>query len=593
MFFSIIMFIVVSITVFSYMESSRNIKGDVERFSMQILKEANLNLERYFRDYDQFFFQVSSSGDFRRWLQGELLSDPIISFTSLKENYFHTFAAMHPEIMSVTLLNENGYENHYVIENGPALRYNYSLKKDALMSRLQTSRDLIMIMTRSNNYLDFNKEAANLFVLSICRKYDFSDLKQGYIKMDIALGPIQAILSELKIEESGSGLIVDESGLIIAHTDSSFLLTQVSEFIQSGIRKDADGFFYDSNSDQLITYRNINKTNWKIISIVPYHEVAKSVYRVKNVTILISIVGLFISLLLVILVSSSSTKQLRQLRRVMLETNLSNLGVRADITGKDEVADLGRVYNKMLANMENSLVELNRSRYVQQQAVLSALQSQINSHFLYNALESIKCMAYVANQEEIVRMTLALSDLLRYVSNYQHTMVPLREELNYVSNYLHIMQAQYGEDLSYEIITENGIQDILCLKAIIQPLVENSLKYGLEQTGQPTFVQIRITRPSEEYISIVVTDNGPGFDQMTLTEIKRKLASSNENEHYRNLSNIGLLNVHYRLRICYSDENTGVTARNRVDVEGAEISITFPARLFKEEGVIHVQNPYC
>ncbi|MDF2923481.1 MAG: hypothetical protein K0R57_2395 [Paenibacillaceae bacterium] len=593
MFFSIILFIVASVAVFSYLESSRSIKGDVERSSMQILKEANLNLERYFREYEQFFVQVASSGDFTQWFQGEQRSDPVLSFNRLKDNYFHPFATLHPEVLSITLLNGNGLENHYTTGSGPALRYDYSMKNEAWITEEQSSPGLNMLMTRSGHYVELNNERREVSVLTLFKPYSFSFQKKGWIKMDIALEPIQSILSELKTEDRGSGMIVDKAGMIIAHSNPAQFLTPVPALIESGIRSNPDGFFYSSESEQMITYRNIDKTEWKIISTVPYRDAARSVFRVKNVTIGISLAGLFLALLLVILVSSSSTRKLRQLRRVMLETSLSNMGVRADVDGRDEVADLGRVYNKMLANLEDSLEELGKTRYAQQQAVLSALQSQINSHFLYNALESIKSMAYVANQEEIVRMTLALSELLRYVSNYQNTSVPVQQEIQYVANYMHIMQTQYGEDLTYEIIQEAGTNETLCLKAVIQPIVENSIRYGLEQTGQPLFVRIETVRLSEGCLSIRISDTGPGFDQETLTRMNSKLQDSNVDAHYRQLSNIGLLNVHYRLRVYYKDEQAGITICNRADGNGAEVTVTLPDRPARKGEAANEPNLDC
>lgn len=589
MFFTIFLFIVFSIAIFSYMESSRNIKADAERFSTQILKEANLNLERYLREYEQFFVNVATSGGFRQWLQGESASGTILSFNQLKDHYFQPFETMHPELLSVSLLNRNGVENHYTRERGPVLQYDYSMKQESWMEEVRNSRSLSMSMVRSSSYLESNKAIPDLPVLTIVKRYEFTPSVQGYIKMDIGLEPIQAILSEVKIDDKGFGMITDGMGNVLAHTDLSRILKPLSPMMEDRIKKEPDGSFHLGQTDQLITYRSINKTDWKIISVIPYRNVARSVYRVKNMTIAISLLGLTAATFLVVIVSSSSTRRLKHLRGVMLNTNLNNLAVRADIAGGDEVADLSRVYNKMLANLEQSLTELSRSQASRQEAVLTALQSQINSHFLYNALESIKYMAYIAHQEDIVKTTLALSDMLRYVSNYQSTLVPLGQELQYVNNYMHIMHLQYGDDLAYLIEADSGVEETICLKSIIQPLVENSIKYGLEATGQPVFIGIRITQ-SDKYITIRITDNGPGFSQEVLQRILFKLECGEAIEQYKHLSSVGLLNVHYRLRIYHGDGNAGLQVRNLEKSLGAEVTIIMPALLSVESEGGHVQD---
>jgi len=586
MFFFIILLIVVTIAVFSYVESSRSIKSDIERFSTQILKESNLNLERYFKEYEQFLANIAASSNYRQWLKASEVTERINAFSSLKENYIHSFAAMHPEILSVTMLNINGNENSYTRNRGAALRYDYSMKSEEWMPWITISMEMNMFVSPSVNYVEVGDDGSiGDTVLTIVKKYEYTSELQGYIKMDITTQPIQAILSETKIDADGIGMIVDQEEKIVASTDSEHAVGLLPSLRERGLFAFAEGSFFLKDSNHMVTYRSIDKTEWKIVSVIPWHTVARSIYRVKDATILIALIGLAVGMGLVVLVAESSTRRLKKLRGVMSRTDLNNLGVRIDIEGRDEVAEVSRVYNKLLSNLEHSLKELNRSRASQQEAVLSALQSQINSHFLYNALESIKSMAYLVDQQNIVKTTLALSDMLRYVSNYENTSVPVQQEIQYVANYMHIMQTQFGEDLTYNIIDGAGTDEVLCLKAVIQPIVENSIRYGLEQTGQPLFVKIETVRLSEGYIMIRISDTGPGFDQETLARINDKLQQSNVDAHFRHLSNIGLLNVHYRLRVYYEDEAAGIAIRNRAD--GAEVTIVLPDRPVRKGGAVH------
>ncbi|MBD2843960.1 histidine kinase [Paenibacillus sp. IB182496] len=591
LFSSIIVFIVVAVAAVSFFESSKSIKQDAERFSTQILKEANLNLGRYFRDYEQFFSIIAASETFRQWLQAERVSSQGLAFTNLKDNLLRPFAVMHPEFLSLTLLDEGGRETFYSAESGPALRYDYRLREEPWLPERGNASLLEMRVAKSRDYLGAKNRPLELTVLTIVKKYTFSASSQGYIKMDLALAPIEAILSELLIEASGHGMIVDREGRIMAHTQPE----QATQFVPdelSGRLQDSHGSFYLPASDQLITYRSIDKTAWRIVSSLPYRELTRSVYKVKDMTVAITAIGLVVSAVLVIVVSASSTRRLKRLREAMIGTNLGNLEVRMPVEGRDEVADLGRVFNKMLDNLHLSLEELERTRSAEQTAVLRALQSQIHSHFLYNALESIKSMAYIADQGDIVRTTLALSDMLRYISSYRDAEVPLEREVQYIGDYLHIMQTQYGDELTYTAEIEPGLEQVGCLKAIIQPLVENSIRHGLEQTGEPLHIELRISRLSESCVQIRVADNGPGFATERLRELEERLRRSDSREQYRGLSSIGMLNVHYRLRIYYGDERAGMTLRNRAG-GGAQVELTLPLTRFaegREQDVSHTHR---
>jgi two-component system sensor histidine kinase YesM len=334
----------------------------------------------------------------------------------------------------------------------------------------------------------------------------------------------------------------------------------------------------------MVIYETIPQTTWKTLIMVPYKDVARSIYKVKNIMIVIALTSLVVSILLVIAVSSSITKRLLQLRATMKLTEMGNFEVRAEVSGEDEIANLSRNYNKMLESLETSILQLTESRLLQQEAAMSALQSQIHSHFLYNALESINAMANLANRPEIGQTTIALSNMLRYTSNYRDTTVTLKDEFNHLSDYIHIIQVLYGEAVIFDYHIPEACLKVSCLKAIIQPLVENSIKHGLERSGEVLRMKLSVVIGADGYIRIQIVDNGGGFAEEKLIELNDLLNADHPQYKYKQLSRVGLLNVHYRLRMYYPDSSSGVFIANDRSHQGAIVQLVFPAKWHEQEG---------
>jgi two-component system, sensor histidine kinase YesM len=584
--FTIIIFIVTSIGFFSYFETSRTIQKDVVDFSTQILKQANLNLERYLKEYEQGFFNIASSADFLAWISVDAGEVGELSTTYLKveDKYIRPFVSMHPEIMSITIYNINGNEKHFTNENHHLLNIGYSIKQEPWLKYINLSNNISMFVNWSENYSTLTlADKLKLPVMTMVKKYRFLGSAEVFIKMDISLEPIQTILKEIKLNENGLGMIIDGDGKIIAHTDFEKILDNINSSTFYKIKENSSGSFLKKSPAEMVVFRSIANSSWKSVTVVPYKGVAKSIYRVRDATLIIAFVSLLLALFLVIGVSSSISKGIINLRNTIAKTKLGNFSVRVEVKGEDEIADLGQAYNNMLQHAEDSIYKLTETKLMQQEAVMSALQSQINSHFLYNALESINSMACLADHKEIEQTTLALSNMLRYTSNYMNTMVTISDEINHLRDYLHIMGILYGDSLTFDINVDEDINEHFCLKAVMQPMVENSIKHGVETTGEPIHISVKVERHSDKYIRILIEDNGKGFDVDRLEKLQYQLNSQDIEQGYKKLSRIGLLNVNYRLKVFYRDTNAGVQIQNSGENGGAIIRIVFPV----EEEVGH------
>ncbi|MBO9598331.1 MAG: cache domain-containing protein, partial [Cohnella sp.] len=288
LFTGIIVVIVTSMGLYSYYEISKTIKQDIVRFSSQVLKQANLNLERYYREYEQGFLLLGTSQEFEDWLELEP-SDKGALFSNLsliQQNYIAPFQFRHPEILSVTLKSDRGNEIHQTKQYG--LKLGYSLSDESWLEEVDRTNKVYMRVGFNTHYLNESGEPEPRMVMTMAKRFGTFSSK-GYLKMDISLGPAQSILNELELGEDSIGMISDTSGTIIVHPDLNEINAKLDPSWISEIYGHERGSFFVERTEDMVVYETIPYTNWKSIAIVSYPTVAGSVDRLKVVTIIVAV----------------------------------------------------------------------------------------------------------------------------------------------------------------------------------------------------------------------------------------------------------------------------------------------------------------
>jgi len=223
----------------------------------------------------------------------------------------------------------------------------------------------------------------------------------------------------------------------------------------------------------------------------------------------------------------------------------------------------------------------NSAEIFDKQAELTALQSQINPHFLYNTLESVRGQALIDGNTEIAKMMEALSAFFRYSISRKGSLVTLRDELANIENYMMIQRYRFNNRFSMEIFIDEEDEeayDYKIPKLIIQPVVENAIFHGLEENleGGAVSIEVIIT---ERNLIITVSDNGKGMDTKTLSELNERIHSQiilfdqPKGKQQRN-TGIGLLNIHKRIQLLFG-EDYGLNVYSTQN-QGTDVEITVP-----------------
>lgn len=215
------------------------------------------------------------------------------------------------------------------------------------------------------------------------------------------------------------------------------------------------------------------------------------------------------------------------------------------------------------------------------QTELTALQSQINPHFLYNTLETIRGQALIDDNIEIAKMVEALSAFFRYSISRKGNLVTLRDELVNIENYMLIQRYRFNNRFSLEVIVEEDDEqayDFLIPRLIIQPVVENAIFHGLEEKLEGGKVTIEVIVTDQNLI-LTISDNGKGMDRNKLKELNSRIQSNDgelEDSKNRNTRNTGiaLTNIHKRIQLLFGDEY-GVNVYSTAG-QGTDVEITIP-----------------
>lgn len=248
----------------------------------------------------------------------------------------------------------------------------------------------------------------------------------------------------------------------------------------------------------------------------------------------------------------------------------------AALEREDEIGEIGRCINTMSGQIEQLMKKKVEDEKEKKNLELQMLQAQINPHFLYNTLDSIKWIAVIQHNSGIVKAVTALSKLLKNMAKGFNEKVTLREELDFVNDYITLEKLKYAEMFDVQVtVDEECLYGAEIIKLTLQPLVENAIFAGLEPKGKNGLIRICVSRKAD-CLEVVVWDNGVGIPQ---EKIKGLLTEDN-NLRADRMSSIGIANVCRRIQLVYGEEY-GLSVESRVS-EYTKVTITVPLEYGQE-----------
>ena len=294
---------------------------------------------------------------------------------------------------------------------------------------------------------------------------------------------------------------------------------------------------------------------WDYLCLVPYNEIYASIRDALLFCILFFLAGIALTFLvchfLVDRITRRFAKLISQMDQFAKYTPDMVLPV-DEFSGEereagDEVGMLSRHFSHMAREIDGLIQTDYTNRILLREAQLKALEAQINPHFLYNTLSAINWRAKMRGAQEISDMVEALSNLLRVTLNDDSGLIPLEKELSLVQSYIVIQRIRFDETLDYRLAVEaDELKDVLIPKLTLQPLIENAIRYGLEQSTQICRVQLSVRRQGAQLVLLVQND-GSLYEDDLLEKLRQKTVTPHG-------YGIGLLNIEKRLEFAFGKE---------------------------------------
>ncbi|QGQ98361.1 sensor histidine kinase [Paenibacillus psychroresistens] len=400
-----------------------------------------------------------------------------------------------------------------------------------------------------------------------------TNISVGTVVVDGGLEVIENVVQEMNDVTKGKTLIVDPHNNVIYDSDKKLIARNIDGYEDLSKVVDKKGSFNTilDGEHYICNYIVSAKTGWKMLVYVPVYYLYKDAVLTRNVTLTATAGIIIFALFFSIVLSFTMTKPLRKLTKLMKQVRGGNLDVSFLVKFRDEVGVLGNEFNLMLRRIKELINEIYTISYRRKEAELEALQSQINPHFIYNTLETIRMRAEINDDDEVAEMTFTLGKLLRYSINLSREIVTLQDELNHLEHYVQLLRCRFSNrfELHYEI--PEDLLSYQVMKLTFQPIVENAILHGVE--GMEAIVQISfVARVEKNQIIFVIRDEGVGIDERRLQQLRDSLRGEASVGGAK--SGVGLRNINQRIKLHYG-EIYGIEIDSRPGL-GTEVRLCLP-----------------
>lgn len=403
------------------------------------------------------------------------------------------------------------------------------------------------------------------------------DSQMGVLLVDMDFSSISRMMNQ--INEVGNGqyyYLCNSDGDIIYHPRQIQISDGISRENSIKAASYKDGVYDETfeGTQRKVIVNTISYTGWKLVGVIPYsiftHEMLNIRYFIAMVTLLMAMMLTIINRV----VAERISRPIRKLNHSVMEYEA---GKKPEIYigGSWEIRHLGYSIQSSYEKSEKLMQEIVCEQNERRKSELDALQSQINPHFLYNALDSITWMIEGERNDEAAFMISQLAKLFRISLSKGHTIISVKDELQHAQSYMNIQRVRYKDAFSVTFDVEPELEKYCAVKLTLQPILENAINYGVDPMDDCGEIRVCV-RKEGELLVLSAEDNGIG-----MSEEEVELLLTDNNRVPKHGSGVGLINIHNRLQILFGKEY-GLVIESEPD-EGTKVSIQIPAILYTEE----------
>ena len=427
--------------------------------------------------------------------------------------------------------------------------------------------------SRASDHIVYDK------VLTLSRGiYDSNNNLQAIIDVYLPVSTIENVLNNINLPENGAWAYYDAQGNVI----TSFHIENLEkEYVKNILeRGNESGTIYNENN--ILVYRKTPLNDGTVIISYPKSYISDRVGIIRNITRWTAMISIATVILISYLLANLITRRLdRLMSKITRIRDTGKADVSITIPGNDEIANIDKMFNVMISRVDYLTEQHLKAEISKKVMEMEILQAQINPHFLYNSLSSIK---WALNNPKSKFVHNAIDSLVRFYRlslSKGREFISIKEELEIIREYVNIQKFTY--DAAFELIWDvtEEVNEYYCIKLILQPFVENAILHGLNLSNNNSYLKIGAYLENGK-VDFVIEDNGRGFDTAILSSVER----SDEKAVYKGF---GIKNAIRRLKLIYRDQ-CNVTIQSKPGI-GTKVIIEIPALTLQETRQLFKQIP--
>ena len=560
--------IILLIGVILYMQMSRQLALAVQDENQAVLGQINRSVDSYLRTImklsDSLYYGVIKNAD----LNEESLNSRI---TLLYDNNKDS-------ISNIALLSKEGE----LLESVPAARLKTGLDvtREEWFGNTLARTDNLHFTTPHVQYIFDNNENQYRWVITLTRAVEIThgtSTEQGILLIDIRYNSLAQILENITLGNQGYLYMLGNDGELIYHPRMQLIATGQAAENTAVATAYQDGSYREKYEGEWrdISVKSVGYTGWKLLSVTP--EKGLSLNNLKMQLFLVFVVAAFLLVLILTntFISSRITIPIQKLEKSVNAIEAGELDTEVYMGGSYEIRHLGRSIGDMAKRIKDLMEDIVAEHESKRRNEFDILQSQINPHFLYNTLDIIVWMIENEQKQEAVKAVTALARFFRISLSKGKSIITVKDELEHVRNYLMIQQMRFKNKFVYKIEAGEDVLNLVSLKLMLQPLVENAIYHGMEFMDGDGEICVEVYRDAEE-LRFLVRDNGLGMTEKQVAE----LLGEKHHVSSKRGSGIGVKNVMERIKLYFGDDY-GLSIWSEPD-EGTTITIRLPARVYAE-----------
>ncbi|MFD2612290.1 cache domain-containing sensor histidine kinase [Paenibacillus gansuensis] len=562
-FLIVIVISLASVSLFSYLQSSRALDRQMEKYIAQMINNASYQTDLYLETYKDVSNSILSNFDVKHFLD-MAPDDSYAHFyysSQIKSYVLEPVSIQYPQINRIYLIGNNGR----AVMNGTPFDTSHQLKW--LWENTPETGEIAIFTEK------MYPGQSNVITLARRIRGYSSYEPSGVLAIELKVQELTRIWRYMDLGEEGYFFIMDAEGRFVYHPEEKRIGEIADESFRNHMDSGEGSFIHKAEGrNRLYVTRASDESGWKLTLSMPVEELRAPIDTIRTTTIIVGLVTLAFALWLAYRFGESIVTPIRKLKEGMRETEKGNWRRIEGTERTDEIGGLMRSYNLMVTRLSQMIERVYEAELVNQKAALAlqetelekqkaeyqSLQLQINPHFLYNTLATVDGYAIVQKSVEISEIVEAMAFMLRYSLQTNLEEITIANELNHIRNYLMILKHRIGRDFEIDVAVAPDLLLEKCVRLTLQPLVENAFQHAFPDGIDENSV-IRIDAKAEGgYFYLIVEDNGAGLTADQLHDLRQRLsqnrlAESSGDTLYHS-GGIGLMNVNRRIQLVFGEQ---------------------------------------